>query len=93
MASKGLSGGGCGLVQLFDEGAAAARLGLLVAEAELLELGRRLLADGLGPGQLGCLGRGCLILGDKLELLGHERLLILVQTLVQLHLALISNGP
>ena len=92
MACKGLSGGGCRLVELFDEGAAAARLGLLVAEAELLELGRGLLADGLGPGQLGRLGRGCLSLGDKLKLLGYERLLVLVQTLMQLHQALVCHS-
>ena len=92
MASKGLPRGGCRLVQLFDEGAAAARLGLLVAEAELLELGRGLLADGLGPGQLGRLGRGCLSLGDKLKLLGYERLLVLVQTLMQLHQALVCHS-
>ena len=82
VACKGLSGGGCRLVELFDEGAAAARLGLLVAEAELLELGGGLLADGLGSGQLGCLRRDRLCLGDELELLGDEGLLILEQTLM-----------
>ena len=53
LGRQALLGGSSRLVELLDEVAAAARLGLLVAEAELLELRRRLLADGLGAGQLG----------------------------------------
>ena len=52
LGRKALLGGSSRLVELLDEVAAAARLRLLMAEAELLELGGRLLADGLGAGQL-----------------------------------------